>query len=98
MKRSLNLIKLYPLHFNPTSVSGLTTKASSLQANLHNTRCHQFPTDEEAEAEAPTVLPSSADLFIVYRQMLAQTAKLSSGTALVDLSKLFAKYLNIYLV
>lgn len=54
------------------------------------------PAPSEEEPEAPTVLPSSADLFITYRQMLAQTAKLSSGTALVDLSKLFAKYLNIY--
>lgn len=54
------------------------------------------PAPSEEEAEAPTVLPSSADLFIFYRHVLAQTAKLSTGGALLDLSKLFAKYLNIY--
>lgn len=54
------------------------------------------PAPSEEETEAPTVLPSSADLFIFYRHVLAQTAKLSTGAPLLDLSKLFARYLNIY--
>lgn len=44
----------------------------------------------------PTVLPSSADLFIFYRQILAQTAKLSTGEPLYNLSKLFAKWLDTF--
>lgn len=44
----------------------------------------------------PTVLPSSADLFIFYRQILAQTSKLSTRDPLVNLSKLFAKWLDTY--
>lgn len=51
--------------------------------------------DTESEPE-PTVLPSSADLFIFYRQILAQTAKLSTGDPLYNLSKLFGKWLDIY--
>lgn len=54
------------------------------------------PAPSEEETEAPTVLPSSADLFIFYRTVLTQTAKLSTGTPLLDLSKLFARYLVIY--
>lgn len=51
----------------------------------------------ETEQEAdPTVLPSSADLFIFYRQILAQTAKLSTSEPLLNLSKLFAKWLDTY--
>jgi vacuolar protein sorting-associated protein 53 len=50
-----------------------------------------------AEDESPPpVLPSSADLFSFYRQTLAQCAKLSTSTPLVDLSRLFGKWLQIY--
>lgn len=54
------------------------------------------PAPSEEETEAPTVLPSSADLFLFYRHVLGQTAKLSTGAPLLDLAKLFARYLNIY--
>lgn len=48
------------------------------------------------ESAPPPVLTSSADLFVVYRQMLAETAKLSTGRPLLDLHELFKKYLAIY--
>ncbi|KAL7269840.1 Vacuolar protein sorting-associated protein 53 [Rhizina undulata] len=52
------------------------------------------PPDEEL---TPTsVLPSSIDLFTVYRQTLSQCAKLSTGTNLLELSKSFAKHLDEY--
>jgi len=46
--------------------------------------------------EDQSVLSSSADLFIFYRQTFSQCAKLSTGTPLVNLGHLFAKYLQEY--
>lgn len=42
------------------------------------------------------VIPSSIELFSFYRLTLAQCAKLSPGARLVELSKVFAKYLEQY--
>jgi hypothetical protein len=42
------------------------------------------------------VLTSSTDLFLLYRQTLVNLAKLSTGKAFFDLSKLFGKWLFIY--
>ncbi|CAN6673322.1 vacuolar protein sorting-associated protein 53 [Trichomonascus vanleenenianus] len=52
--------------------------------------------EEEPQEKEPTVLPSSADLFVFYKQTLAQTAKLSTGPPLLDLSNLFGKWLSLY--
>lgn len=52
------------------------------------------PPDEEFTSRL--VIPSSTDLFTFYRQSLAQCAKLSTGSSLSELSKLFAKYLDQY--
>lgn len=52
--------------------------------------------DNNEEQTEPTVLPSSADLFVIYRQALTQTVKLSTGPPLLDLSNLFGKWLSIY--
>lgn len=51
--------------------------------------------DEEDDGTM-SVLPSSTDLFYFYRETLAQCSKFSTGKALFDLSKLFAKHLNSY--
>lgn len=42
------------------------------------------------------VIPSSTELFHFYRLTLAQCAKLSTGARLVELSKVFTKYLDQY--
>ncbi|CAO3673961.1 unnamed protein product [Rhizopus microsporus] len=42
------------------------------------------------------VLPSSTDLFYFYKETLVQCSKFSTGKALLDLSKVFAKYLIDY--
>lgn len=42
------------------------------------------------------VIPSSTELFSFYRLTLAQCAKLSTGSRLLELSKTFAKYLDQY--
>lgn len=42
------------------------------------------------------VLPSSTDLFYFYKETLVQCAKFSTGKALLDLSRVFAKHLNSY--
>ena len=53
------------------------------------------PADEDFNP-ASAVLPSSIELFHLYRQMLAQGAKLSSGAPLLDLARTFAKHLDDY--
>ena len=52
------------------------------------------PPDEDFSPQM--VIPSSTNLFSFYRQILAQCAKLSTGARLVELSKVFAKYLDQY--
>lgn len=52
------------------------------------------PLDEEFSPQM--VIPSSTNLFSFYRQILAQCAKLSTGARLVELTKVFAKYLDQY--
>ena len=52
------------------------------------------PADEDFHSQM--VIPSSTELFTFYRQTLAQCAKLSTGARLVELSKVFAKYLDQY--
>lgn len=50
--------------------------------------------DEDFASQS--VIASSTELFHFYRQALAQCAKLSTGSRLLDLSKTFAKYLDQY--
>jgi hypothetical protein len=50
----------------------------------------------EEDFSPQSVLPSSIELFQFYRLTLAQCAKLSTGSRLIDLSKTFAKYLDEY--
>ncbi|KAL8811842.1 MAG: hypothetical protein Q9200_001485 [Gallowayella weberi] len=52
------------------------------------------PPDEEFSPQM--VVPSSIELFNFYRLTLAQCAKLSTGARLVELSSVFAKYLDQY--
>ncbi|KAF8242827.1 hypothetical protein K440DRAFT_647787 [Wilcoxina mikolae CBS 423.85] len=54
------------------------------------------PPDSSDEDFNPSssVLPSSIELFHFYRRIFAQCAKLSTGSKLLDLSKIFAKYLD----
>ncbi|KAI4139910.1 MAG: hypothetical protein LQ340_007952, partial [Diploschistes diacapsis] len=52
------------------------------------------PPDEEFNSQ--TVIASSTELFAFYRQTFAQCAKLSTGARLVELSRVFGKYLDQY--
>ena len=52
------------------------------------------PPDEEFTSQM--VIPSSTELFSFYRSTFAQCAKLSTGARLVELSRMFAKYLDQY--
>lgn len=46
--------------------------------------------------ESVNVLESAAELFRIYRQILSQLSKLTTGKALIRLSKIFSKYLIQY--
>lgn len=50
----------------------------------------------EEEFHSQLVMPSSTELFHHYRITFAQCAKLSTGNKLLELSKTFAKYLDLY--
>ncbi|KAF1969854.1 hypothetical protein BU23DRAFT_651745 [Bimuria novae-zelandiae CBS 107.79] len=52
--------------------------------------------NEEEEFSAQAVIPSSTELFHFYRLTLAQCAKLSKESSLLELSTTFAKYLDQY--
>jgi hypothetical protein len=52
--------------------------------------------NEDEEFSAQTVISSSTELFHFYRLALAQCAKLSTGSQLLELSKTFGKYLDLY--
>lgn len=52
------------------------------------------PPDEEFSPQM--VISSSTELFSFYRLTLAQCAKLSAGARLIELTKVFAKYLDQY--
>ena len=52
------------------------------------------PPDEEFSSQM--VISSSTELFSFYRLTLAQCSKLSNGDKLVELTKVFAKYLDQY--
>ncbi|KAL1987969.1 hypothetical protein VTN96DRAFT_1493 [Rasamsonia emersonii] len=56
----------------------------------------QPPKPEDEEFHSQLVVSSSTELFTFYRHALAQCAKLSTGSSLAELSKVFAKYLDQY--
>lgn len=61
------------------------------------TKCRQQPlraADEDFSAQS--VAPSSIEMFQSYRAMLAQCAKLSTRSRLLELSKVFARHLDAY--
>ena len=74
------------------------------QAQVIQTRIQSYKSEikdaawqrDDSEASKVDVLPSSADLFLLYRQTLSQIAKLSTGAPLVDLSSVFGRCLQIY--
>ncbi|KAK9449720.1 Vps53-like protein [Limtongia smithiae] len=53
------------------------------------------PSTNDDEAP-PLVMQSSVDLFLFYRQVLSQSAKISTGSQLLELSHVFSKYLQQY--
>lgn len=55
-------------------------------------------TDEDSKRpeESVNVLESAAELFRIYRQILSQLSKLTTGKALIRLSKILSKYLIQY--
>ena len=56
----------------------------------------QPPLQPDEEFSPQMVISSSTELFSFYRLTLAQCAKLSPGARLVELTKIFAKYLDQY--
>jgi len=51
---------------------------------------------EDPETPAPTVLPSSTELFYFYGQTLEQCGKYTTGEPMKKLADVFARYLKIY--
>ena len=56
----------------------------------------QPPRQPDEEFSPQMVISSSTELFSFYRLTLAQCARLSPGARLVELTKVFAKYLDLY--
>lgn len=88
--------KAISLAFQPHLNIWIEHQDKILSSKINQYKQPPTPASPEENRESITVLPSSADLFIFYRQVLAQTTKLSTGPPLLDLSNLFAKWLIIY--
>ena len=71
------------------------TRERNLSAMIPKYR-QQPPRPPDEEFSSQMVIPSSTELFSFYRLTLAQCAKLSPGARLVELTKVFAKYLDQY--
>ena len=56
----------------------------------------QLPKPSDEDFSSQMVMSSSTELFSFYRLTLTQCSKLSAGSPLVELSKVFAKYLDQY--
>ena len=56
----------------------------------------QPPRQQDEDFNSQMVISSSTELFNFYRLTLSQCARLSPGARLVDLTKVFAKYLDQY--
>ncbi|KAG0130386.1 Vps53-like protein [Tuber indicum] len=67
-----------------------------LSAMIPKYRIQPLRSGDEDFTPSSSVLPSSIELFHFYRLSLAQCAKLSTGSKLLDLSKIFAKHLDQY--
>lgn len=65
-------------------------------ANMMPRYKQEPPRKQDEEFSPQMVITSSTDLFNFYRLTLSQCAKLSTGTKLLELSKVFAKYLDQY--
>ncbi|TIB04879.1 hypothetical protein E3P89_00150 [Wallemia ichthyophaga] len=79
-----NVFHVYISH-QDKSLADLFTKFSDSSS-------HQFV----EESSTASVLESSSELFLNYRQILSQCATLTNGKPIVDLSKLYSKWLKIY--
>lgn len=51
---------------------------------------------ETTESQAAVVLPSCADLFVFYKKTMIQCTQLDSGNSLLELTRVFQKYLREY--
>ena len=65
-------------------------------ANMMPKYKQEPPRKQDEEFSPQMVITSSTDLFNFYRLTLSQCAKLSTGSKLAELSKVFAKYLDQY--
>lgn len=66
------------------------------QYRLRPTRPPPASPDEHEEFNPQTVISSASELFNFYRLSLAQCSKLSTGEPLLQLARVFAKYLDMY--
>jgi len=73
----------------------LTIPSSQLAALLSKYRQQAIRNSDE-EFHTDMVISSSTELFNAYRTSFAQCAKLSTGARLLELSKTFARYLDLY--
>ncbi|KAF1959174.1 hypothetical protein CC80DRAFT_490151 [Byssothecium circinans] len=81
--------------FEPYMRLWVESQDKQLAALIPKYRVQPLRNDEE-EFSSQAVIPSSTELFHFYRLTLAQCAKLSKESSLLELSTTFAKYLDQY--
>ncbi|KAK2747533.1 Vacuolar protein sorting-associated protein 53 [Myotisia sp. PD_48] len=81
--------------FEPYLSVWVSAQAKQLESLIRKYRDQPIKLPDD-EFSPQLVIHSSTDLFTFYRHSLAQCAKLSTGTCLAELTKVFAKYLDQY--
>ena len=82
--------------FEPYLSVWVEAQDKQLAALLSKYRQQPLKPPDEEEFNSHMVVASSTDLFNFYRHALQQCAKLSTGSSLAELAKVFAKYLDQY--
>lgn len=79
----------------PLAISAILDMLSAYRG-LKSRSSLESAIQEETDAPAPTILPSSTELFYFYGQQLDQCEKYSKGETMKKLAQVFAKWLKIY--
>ncbi|KAK9760571.1 Vacuolar protein sorting-associated protein 53 [Basidiobolus ranarum] len=85
--------KIVSICFEPYLSRYVEAQEKSLNEMFNNFRSKELEADTDPSI---SVFSSSTDLLYFYRETLAQCSKLSNRKPLFDLSKVFAKWLDIY--
>jgi vacuolar protein sorting-associated protein 53 len=94
--RPLHVGQIISEAFEPYMTLWVESQDKQLAALIPTYKQQPVRNLDEEEFSSQAVIPSSTELFHFYRLAMNQCAKLSTGGRLLELSKTFGKYLDLY--